>query len=56
MLESFAHRWHIMRLMLVTFVVAISLIVDQLRFSGHYRGEVVSVVGKSAGVAVQLFR
>jgi hypothetical protein len=26
-----------MRLMIVAFVVAILLIVDQLRFSGHYR-------------------
>jgi hypothetical protein len=26
-----------MRLMVVAFVVAILLIVDQLRFSGHYR-------------------
>ena len=26
-----------MRLMIVAFVIAILLIVDQLRFSGHYR-------------------
>ena len=42
-----------MRLMIVAFVVAILLIVDQLRFSGYYRLRLTDMVQSTVSRAVR---
>jgi hypothetical protein len=45
-----------MRLSIVVLVVAVVLIVDQLRFGGYYRWRVFDAADAGAARAVQLFR
>jgi len=45
-----------MRLMFVALLVAILLIVDQLRFSGYYRQSSVDMVNKGVARTIQIFR
>jgi len=45
-----------MRLMFVALLVAILLIVDQLRFAGYYRQRSVDMVHKGVARTIQIFR
>jgi len=45
-----------MRLTIIVFVVAIGLIADQLRFSGHYRRTALDLVQNSARQAISYVR
>lgn len=42
--------------MILALIVTLALIVDQLRFSGYYRHEVVNVIDKGAGRIAKVFR
>jgi hypothetical protein len=45
-----------MRLMVTAFVVAIALIVDQLRFAGYYRRSVIDIIDRGTARTMQMAR